>query len=96
MKKEIELKFETDLSGDEYKLENNVFQLPLLSTPEKLNQLLNKLLLFDPPKKFIFLIQNQILSSSLEEYINSNLLTTEQAITIYYIFHKYYLNFCKL
>ena len=53
MKKEIELKFETDLPGEEYKLENNVFQLPLISTPEKLNQLLNKLLSFDPPKKFI-------------------------------------------
>ena len=85
MKKEIELKFETDLPGDEYKLENNVFQLPLISTPEKLNQLLNKLLLFDPPKNFIFLIQNQKLSSSLEEYINSNFLTTEQTITVYYI-----------
>ena len=85
MKKEIELKFETDLPGDEYKLENNVFQLPLISTPEKLNQLLNKLLSLDPPKKFIFLIENTKLTSTLEEYINSNLLTTEQAITIYYI-----------
>ena len=85
MKKEIELKFETDLPGDEYKLENNVFQLPLISTPEKLNQLLNKLLSLDPPKKFIFLIENTQLTSSLEEYINSNLLTTEQAITVYYI-----------
>jgi len=85
MKKEIELKFETDLSGEEYKLENNVFQLPLISTPEKLNQLLNKLLSFDPPKKFSFLINNTKLTTSLEEYINSNLLTTEQAVTIYYI-----------
>ena len=85
MKKEIELKFETDLPGDEYKLENNVFQLPLISTPEKLNQLLNKLLSLDPPKKFIFLIENTQLTSSLEEYINANLLTTEQAITVYYI-----------
>ena len=85
MKKEIELKFETDLPGDEYKLENNVFQLPLISTPEKLNQLLNKLLSLDPPKKFIFLIENTQLTSSLEEYINSNLITTEQAITVYYI-----------
>ena len=85
MKKEIEIKFETDLPGDEYKLENNVFQLPLISTPEKLNQLLNKLLTLDPPKKFLFLIENTQLSSSLEEYINSNQLTTEQAITVYYI-----------
>jgi len=85
MKKEIELKFETDLQGEEYKLENNVFQLPLISTPEKLNQLLNKLLSFDPPKKFSFLINNTKLTTSLEEYINSNLLTTEQAVTIYYI-----------
>ena len=85
MKKEIELKFETDLSGEEYKLENNAFQLPLISTPEKLNQLLNKLLSFDPPKKFSFLINNTKLTTSLEEYINSNLLTTEQAVTIYYI-----------
>ena len=85
MKKEIELKFETDLPGDEYKLENNVFQLPLISTPEKLNQLLNKLLSLDPPKKFIFLIENTQLTSSLEEYINSNLLTTEEVITVYYI-----------
>ena len=85
MKKEIELKFETDLPGDEYKLENNVFQLPLISTPEKLNQLLNKLLSLDPPKKFIFLIENAQLTSSLEEYINLNLLTTEQAITVFYL-----------
>jgi WD40 repeat protein len=85
MKKEIELKFETDLPGEEYKLENNVFQLPLISTPEKLNQLLNKLLSFDPPKKFSFLINNTKLTTSLEEYININLLTTEQAVTIYYI-----------
>ena len=85
MKKEIELKFETDLPGEEYKLENNVFQLPLISTPEKLNQLLNKLLSFDPPKKFSFLINNTKLTTSLEEYINSNLLTTEQAVTIYFI-----------
>ena len=85
MKKEIELKFETDLPGDEYKLENNVFQLPLISTPEKLNQLLNKLLLLEPPKNFGFLINNTKLTSSLEEYMNKNLLTTEQAITIYYI-----------
>ena len=85
MKKEIELKFETDLPGEEYKLENNVFQLPLISTPEKLNQLLNKLLSFDPPKKFGFLINNTKLTTSLEEYININLLTTEQAVTIYYI-----------
>ena len=79
------LKFETDLPGEEYKLENNVFQLPLISTPENLNQLLNKVLSLDPPKKFSFLIQNTKLTSSLEDFINSNLLTTEQAITIYYI-----------
>ena len=85
MKKELELKFETDLPGEEYKLENNVFQLPLLSTPENLNQLLNKVLSLDPPKKFSFLIQNAKLTSSLEDFINSNSLTTEQAITIYYI-----------
>ena len=85
MKKELELKFETDLPGEEYKLENNVFQLPLISTPENLNQLLNKVLSLDPPKKFSFLIQNTKLTSSLEDLINSNLLTTEQAITIYYI-----------
>jgi WD40 repeat protein len=85
MKKEIELKFETDLPGDEYKLENNVFQLPLISTPEKLNQLLNKILSLDPPKKFSFLIHNTKLTSSLEEFINTNLLTTEQTIEIYYI-----------
>ena len=85
MKKEVEIKFETDLPGDEYKLENNIFQIPLISNPEKLNQLLNKLLFFDPPKKFNFLIQNTILTTSLEEYINSNMLTTEQTITIYYI-----------
>jgi len=85
MKKEIELKFETDLQGEEYKLENNVFQLPLISTPENLNQLLNKVLSLDPPKKFSFLIQNTKLTSSLEDFLNSNLLTTEQAITIYYI-----------
>ena len=85
MKKELELKFETDLPGEEYKLENNVFQLPLISTPENLNQLLNKVLSLDPPKKFSFLIQNTKLTSSLEDFINSNLLTTEKAITIYYI-----------
>ena len=85
MKKELELKFETDLPGEEYKLENNVFQLPLISTPENLNQLLNKVLSLDPPKKFSFLIQNAKLTSSLEDFINSNSLTTEQAITIYYI-----------
>ena len=85
MEKEIELKFETDLEGEEYKLNENVFHLPLISTPEKLNQLLNKFLSLDPPKKFSFLIQDTKLTSSLEEFINSNLLTTEQAITIYYI-----------
>ena len=85
MKKELELKFETDLPGEEYKLENNVFQLPLISTPENLNQLLNKVLSLDPPKKFSFLIKNAKLTSSLEDFINSNSLTTEQAITIYYI-----------
>ena len=85
MKKELELKFETDLPGEEYKLDNNVFQLPLISTPDNLNQLLNKVLSLDPPKKFSFLIQNEKLTSSLEDFINSNLLTTEQAITIYFI-----------
>ena len=85
MKKEVELKFETDLPGEEYKLENNVFQIPLKSTTENLNQLLNKVLLLDPPKKFSFLIENTKLTSSLEDFINDNLLTTEQAITIYYI-----------
>ena len=85
MKKELELKFETDLPGEEYKLENNVFQLPLISTPENLNQLLNKVLSLSPPKKFSFLIQNTKLTTSLEDFINSNLLTTEQAITIYFI-----------
>ena len=85
MKKEIELKFETDLQGEEYKLQTNVFQLPLNSTPEKLSQLLNKVLSLDPPKKFSFLIQDTKLATSLEDFINSNLLTTEQAITIYYI-----------
>ena len=85
MKKEIELKFETDLPGEEFQLEKNVFQLPLISTPEKLNQLLNKLLSLQPPKNFCFLIKNTKLTSSLEEYINLNKLTTEQAITIHYI-----------
>ena len=85
MKKELELKFETDLPGEEYKLENNIFQLPLISTPENLNQLLNKVLSLDPPKKFSFLIDNMKLSSSLEDFLNENLLTTEQTITIYYI-----------
>jgi len=85
MKKELELKFETDLQGEEYKLENNIFQLPLISTPENLNQLLNKVLSLDPPKKFSFLIDNMKLSSSLEDFLNENLLTTEQTITIYYI-----------
>ena len=85
MKKEVELKFETDLPGEEYKLENNVFQIHLKSTTENLNQLLNKVLLLDPPKKFSFLIENTKLTSSLEDFINDNLLTTEQAITIYYI-----------
>ena len=85
MKKEVELKFETDLPGEEYKLENNVYQLPLKSTSENLNQLLNKVLSLDPAKKFSFLIENTKLTSSLEDFINENLLTTEQAITIYYI-----------
>ena len=85
MKKEVELKFETDLEGEEYKLENNIFQLSLNSTPEKLSQLLNKVLNLAPPKKFTFLIQNGKLTTSLEDFINTNLLTTEQAITIYYI-----------
>ena len=85
MKKEVELKFETDLQGEEYKLENNVYQLPLKSTSENLNQLLNKVLSLDPAKKFSFLIENTKLTSSLEDFINENLLTTEQAITIYYI-----------
>jgi len=85
MTKEVELKFETDLQGEEYKLENNVYQLPLKSTSENLNQLLNKVLSLDPAKKFSFLIENTKLTSSLEDFINENLLTTEQAITIYYI-----------
>ena len=85
MKKELELKFETDLTGEEYKLENNIYQLPLKSTPENLNNLLNKVLSLDPPKKFSFIIENTKLTSSLEEFINANLLTTEQTITIYYI-----------
>ena len=85
MKKEVELKFETDLPGEEYKLENNVYQLPLKSTSENLNQLLNKVLSLEPAKKFSFLIENTKLTSSLEDFINENLLTTEQAITIYYI-----------
>ena len=85
MKKELELKFETDLPGEEYKLENNIFQLPLISTPENLNQLLNKVLSLDSQKKFSFLIDNMKLSSSLEDFLNENLLTTEQTITIYYI-----------
>ena len=54
MKKELELKFETDLPGEEYKLENNVFQLPLISTPENLNQLLNKVLSLVLQKNSVF------------------------------------------
>ena len=67
--KEIELKFETDLEGEEYKLNENVFHLPLISTPEKLNQLLNKFLSLDPPKKFSFLISNIKIKSNSFKFL---------------------------
>lgn len=85
-KKEISLKFETDLPNEEYKLQSNVLTLPLISTPEKLNQLLNKLLSLSPPQKFIFLINNTKLTTSLEEFFSTNnLITTEQTLDIYYL-----------
>ena len=85
-KKEISLKFETDLPNEEYKLQSNVLTLPLISTPEKLNQLLNKLLSLSPPKKFIFLINNTKIESSLEEFFSkNNFLTTEQTTEIFYL-----------
>ena len=85
-KKEISLKFETDLTNEEYKLQSNVLTLPLISTPEKLNQLLNKLLSLSPSKKFIFLINNTKLESSLEEFFaENNFWTTEKTTEIYYL-----------
>ena len=85
LKKEIEIKFVTDLS-DEYKTNQTVFHLPLIMNVEKLNKLLNQLLNLSPKKTFSFFIGDNKLVNSLGEFVNENNLTTEQQIEIYYMF----------
>lgn len=84
-KKEVEIKLVTDL-GEEYHLPQNNFNLPLECTCEKLNELVNKMLKLSPKKKFCFFINNIILSTTLSEFVNKNLVSTENVIEIFYMF----------
>ena len=47
----MEVKFITDLESEIYKLNQNIFHILLNFTSNKLNELLNKLLSFNKPKK---------------------------------------------
>ena len=85
LKKEIEIKFVSDLSR-EYQINQNVFHLPLTMNVNKLNELINKLLNLSPNKIFSFFIGDIKLLGSLNDFVNENNITTEQQIEIYYMF----------
>ena len=85
LKKEIEIKFVSDLSK-EYQINQNVFHLPLTMNVNKLNELINKLLNLSPNKIFSFFIGDIKLLGSLNDFVNENNITTEQQIEIYYMF----------
>ena len=84
-KKEIEIKFVSDLSR-EYQINQSVFHLPLTMNVNKLNELINKLLNLSPNKIFSFFIGDIKLLGSLNDFVNENNITTEQQIEIYYMF----------
>ena len=84
-KKEIEIKLITDL-GEEYHLSQTNFNLPLDCTSEKLNELVNKMLKLSSPKKFSFFINNIKLTTSLTEFVNTNMISTENVVEIFYMF----------
>ena len=84
-KKEIEIKLITDL-GEEYHLSQTNFNLPLDCTSEKLNELVNKMLKLSSPKKFSFFINNIKLTTSLTEFVNTNKISTENVVEIFYMF----------
>jgi hypothetical protein len=85
LKKEIEIKFVSDLSR-EYQINQSVFHLPLTMNVNKLNELINKLLNLSPNKIFSFFIGDIKLLGSLNNFVNENNITTEQQIEIYYMF----------
>ena len=85
LKKEIEIKFVSDLSR-EYQINQSVFHLPLTMNVNKLNELINKLLNLSPNKIFSFFIGDIKLLGSLNDFVNENNITTEQQIEIYYMF----------
>lgn len=84
-KKEMEVKFITDLESEIYKLNQNIFHIPLNFTSNKLNELLNKLLSLNEPKNFSFFINNIKLTKNLNEFISENKIITENQIEIYYL-----------
>lgn len=82
-KKEVQIKFISDLT-EEYQLKSqNILTLPLEVGPKKLNELLHKLLKTD--KNFSFFINSIQLNESLSDFITKNLLSTESVIEIYYM-----------
>ena len=84
-KKEMEVKFITDLESEIYKLNQNIFHIPLNFTSNKLNELLNKLLSLNEPKNFSFFINNIKLTKNLNEFLSENKIITENQIEIYYL-----------
>ena len=85
IKKEMEVKFITDLTSDIYKLNEDIFHIPLNFTSNKLNELLNKLLSLRESKKFSFFINNIKLNTNLNDFLAENKIITENQIEIYYL-----------
>ncbi|PHZ16805.1 WD40 repeat-like protein [Rhizopus microsporus ATCC 52813] len=82
MSEQVQVRFVTE---SQYKVSDAAMLLPSDIKKEGLSEIVNGLLDNETPVPFDFLIDGQLLRTSIAEYLNMNRLSTENLITIEYV-----------
>ncbi|CRH00832.1 microtubule-associated protein ytm1 homologue, putative [Plasmodium relictum] len=80
--KQIQICFISNLKDNKYKIENNIYTIPVSFKRIDLSRMIKKLLDIKENVSFEFLINKKILRSSIEEFLQLNNLLSESVIEI--------------
>ncbi|CRG93882.1 microtubule-associated protein ytm1 homologue, putative [Plasmodium gallinaceum] len=80
--KQIQICFISNLKDDKYKIENNIYTVPVSFRRIDLSRMIKKLLNIKENISFEFLINKKILRSSIEEFLQLNNILSENVIEV--------------
>ncbi|KJP85815.1 hypothetical protein AK88_04522 [Plasmodium fragile] len=83
--KQIQIYFTSDVANEKYQMEDTIYTIPASFRRIDLSRMVKKLLDIKENVSFEFLINDQILRSSIEEFLQLNNILSENVIQIKYI-----------